>query len=124
MPSCAGALRVNSFANRGGYAGARSHYQAGGSLAFLNVSGAPSQFFAMFGGAQLLNGVPSPFGILNLDLGQPIAPLLNGLLDAFGEALIPLAVPIGLPPDLTLTLQCAVSTATSGVITNPEQLVF
>ena len=123
-PSCDAALRVNSFANRGGYAGAPSHYLPGGALAFLTVSGGPNQFVGLFGGAPLQNGAPSPFGLLNLDLGQPLSPLLNALLDTFGETIIPIQVPTGLPLGLTLTLQCIVTTPTNLVVTNPEQMVF
>jgi hypothetical protein len=123
-PSCSAALRVNSFANRGGYAGAPAHYQPGGSLAFLDVSGAPVQIFGMFAGAPLQSGVPSPFGLLNLDLGQPLASVLSGLLDPFGEARIAVVVPTGLPPGATLTLQCIVTTPVGLVVTNPEQLAF
>lgn len=123
-PSCDAALRLNSFANRGGYAATPAPVQPGGSTAFLNISGAPSQFFGLFTGVPLQTGLPSPFGLVNLDLGQPVVPLVSGFLDTFGETLIPVAVPFGLPPGSALALQAVVSAAGNLVVTNPEQLGF
>ena len=123
-PSCDAALRVDSFANRGGFAGAPAHAAPAGGQVFLGVSGGASQFYALFVGVPLANGVPSPFGLLNLDPGQPFASVLGGLLDGFGETLVPVAVPLGLPPGGTLTMQCLVTAPAGLVTTNPEQLVF
>lgn len=123
-PSCDAALRVDNFANRGGYGTAPAHFLAGGSTAFLGISGGPLQFYGLFSGSPQTFGLPSPFGLVNLDLGQPLVSLVSGFCDGFGEAQIPLPVPFGLPTGSTLTLQCIMSAPAGLVLTNPEQLVF
>ncbi len=123
-PTCDAAFRINSFANRGGYGGAAAHFLPGGAPAFFDVSGGSLQIFALFGGIQLQPGAPTPFGIVNLDLGLPFASFASGLLNAAGEASIVVPVPAGLPPGSTLTMQCVVTTPVTLVVTNPEQAIF
>lgn len=123
-PTCDAAFRINSFANRGGYGGAAAHFLPGGARAFFDVSGGPSQFFVLFGGAPLQPGVPSPFGIVNLDPGLPLSSFVGGLLNTAGEASIVVPVPVGLPPGSALTMQCILTTPTALIVSNPEQAVF
>ncbi|MBL9077870.1 MAG: VCBS repeat-containing protein [Planctomycetes bacterium] len=128
-PTCDAALRINSFANRGGFAGALPHHLPGDRFAFVNVSGQPGQLVATFFGVPLPAGAPTPWGLLNLAapldlffsgfLGDPL-----GALDANGETMIPVPIPPGLPTGLTLTLQSIVSTPTNLALGNPEQIVF
>lgn len=128
-PTCDAALRVNGFANRGGYGGAAAHLLPGGRFAFIGVSGSPGQLVAVFFGVLLPVGVPTPIGIVNIDapldlffsgfLGDPF-----GVLDAHGETKIPVPVPPGLPTGLTLTLQGVLSTSVGLALSNPEQVVF
>ena len=123
-PSCAGAFRINSFANRGGYGTAVAQHLPGGAPAFFDVSGAPLQFFGLFVGVPLQPGAGTPFGLVNLDLAQPFGSLVSGLLNAAGEASIFVPVPPGLPPGSTLTMQCVLTTATGLATSNPEQVRF
>jgi len=123
-PSCGGAFRINSFANRGGYGGAPARFLPGGAPAFFDVSGQPAQLFALYVGVRLQPGAASPFGIVNLDLAQGFGSPVIGLLNAAGEASIAVVVPPGLPPGSTLTMQCVVTTATGLITTNPEQAIF
>ncbi len=123
-PSCAAALRVNSFATRAGYGGGPPHTLPGGRLAFFGVSGGPLELVALFGGARLDPGAPSPFGIVGLDLGMPVDVLWNTLTDARGEAMVPVAVPLGLPAGATLAMQCVLSAQGALVLSNPERVAF
>jgi hypothetical protein len=123
-PSCAAALRVNSFANRGGFAGAPAHPVPGDRLAFFGVSGAGGQFFWLCSGTQAPTGTPTPWGLVNLDLGQPIGVFTSGLLDAFGETTVSVLVPSGFPVGSTMTFQAAVTAPAGLLVSNPEQVVF
>ncbi len=123
-PSCSATLRINNFATRAGYAGAPARLLPGGQLAFFGISGQPVEFFGLFAGSRVDPGVPSPFGLLGLDLGLQVDVLVNGFTDGRGEGMIPVAVPIGLPPGSTLTMQCVLSAVGSLVVSNPEQVVF
>jgi hypothetical protein len=132
VPSCEATLRINSYATRAGYGGSAPRFLPGGQLAFFGISGQPGQVLALFGGTRLDPGAGSPFGLLNLDLGQPLELLLSGfggdpfgVLDGNGERTVPVSVPPGLPPGLTLTMQCLLTTAAGALVTsNPEQVVF
>ena len=131
-PRCEATLRINSFANRAGYGGTAPRFLPGGQAAFFGVSGEPGQLLALFGGARLDPGAGSPFGLLGLDLAQPLELLISGFsgdplgtLDGNGERIVPVAVPVGLPPGSTLTVQCLLTTANGLlVVSNPEQVVF
>jgi hypothetical protein len=123
-PSCGGAFRINSFANRGGYGTAPARFLPGGAPAFFDVSGQPAQLFALYVGVRLQPGAASPFGIVNLDLAQGFGSPVIGLLNAAGEASVVVVVPPGLPPGSTLTMQCVLTTATGLITTNPEQAIF
>jgi hypothetical protein len=126
-PTCEAALRVNSFANRGGYGGAASQLLPGGAPAFFNISGKSFQFAWLVAGTQLQPGVPAPLniaGILNLNMALPMEVLVTTGLDAFGESTTTVAVPNGLPPGSSLTMQCLLTTATGFAVSNPERVVF
>lgn len=123
-PSCAAALRINNFATRSGYGSAPARFLPGGQSAFFGISGGPVEFVALFAGPRLDPGAASPFGLLGLDIAQPITVLLNVLTDAAGEAAIPVSVPVGLPPGSTLTMQCVLSAQGALVLSNPEQVSF
>ncbi|MFY9341467.1 MAG: FG-GAP-like repeat-containing protein [Planctomycetota bacterium] len=125
-PGCTAALRVNNFANRAGYGGAPARVLPGGQLAFFGVSGGPFELVALFAGERLDPGLPSPFGLVGLDLLQPVNVLWNTFTDAKGEAGLAVMVPTGLPPGATLTMQCVLSVSASGVLvlSNPEQVAF
>jgi FG-GAP-like repeat len=131
-PRCEATLRVNSYATRAGYGGTPPRFLPGGQLAFFGISGQPGQVLALFGGTRLDPGAGSPFGLLNLDLAQPLELLLSGfggdpfgVLDGNGERTVPVQVPPGLPPGLTLTMQCLLTTSAGTLVTsNPEQVVF
>ena len=123
-PACDATFRINSFANRGGYGSAAPHFLPGGVPAFFDVSGAPLQAFVLFGGMPFQPGVPTPFGLVNLDLGLPFGSLVTGLLSSAGEASIVVPVPPGMSPGSTLTMQCLLTTPTALVLSNPEQAVF
>lgn len=128
-PTCDAALRINSYANRGGYAGAPAHLLPGGQVLFLGLSGQPGQLGGVFFGVPLPVGVPSGLGIVNIT-----APLdlffsgfggdAAGIFDAFGEVTTAIPIPFGFPAGFTITMQGVVSTPTSLVVTNPEQIVF
>lgn len=125
-PGCTAALRIDNFANRAGYGGQPAHPLPGGRLAFFGISGGAFEIAAVFSGARLDPGAPSPFGIVGLDPGQPLFLLANALTDGAGEALIPVMVPPGLPVGATLTMQAVVTVSVTGalVASNPEQVVF
>ncbi|HEX5054451.1 MAG TPA: FG-GAP-like repeat-containing protein [Planctomycetota bacterium] len=130
-PGCDAALRVNGFAHRAGFGGTPPQFLAGGSLAFFEVSGGPGQLAALFAGTPYQAGFASPFGLLNLDLAQPLDLLVSGfsgdplgVLNGFGETRLPVLVPNTLPPGTTFTVQCLVSTPAGLVVSNPQQVVF
>lgn len=130
-PTCDAALRINSFANRGGYAGAPAHLLPGGRLAFFGISGGTNQVLALYLGAKFEPGLLSPFGTIGLDLNQSTEVWFSGfggdpsgVLDGSGERTLPIAVPFGLPPGTTLALQCLLSTPTGLAVSNPEELTF
>lgn len=122
--SCAAAFRIDSFATRAGYGGTPARLLPGGQTTFFGVSGGPLEFVALFAGGRLDPGAASPFGLVGLDPGQPLGVLWNTFTDTFGEAMVPVAVPLGLPPGATLTMQCLLSSQGALVLTNPEQVVF
>lgn len=123
-PSCASALRVNNFANRAGYGGQPARALPGGQLAFFGTSGGPLELVGLFAGSQLDPGATSPFGLVGLD---PVAPLVvfpAAISNAFGETMLPVLVPSGLPPGTTLTFQCVTTAQGNLVLSNPEQVAF
>lgn len=126
-PSCGAALRINSLAGRAGFGGAPPRLLPGGATAFVNVSGAGGALWALFAGAPLQPGQPSPYGLVNLDLALPFFPIVNGfagdpagVLDVHGESFLSFPIPVGLPGGVPLTLQGL----TAAAATNPEQIVF
>ncbi|HEX5053426.1 MAG TPA: FG-GAP-like repeat-containing protein [Planctomycetota bacterium] len=130
-PRCDATLRVNGFAHRAGFGGVPPQLLPGGSIAFFGVTGGPGQLLVLCAGTPYPVGFPSPFGLINLDLSQPLDILVSaafgnplGVLDPFGETTVPAPVPQNLPPGSTLTLQCIVSTPTAAVVSNPQQVVF
>lgn len=129
-PTCGAALRINSMADRAGYGGRPAHALPVGVPAFIDVSGTPNEFAALFIGTPMRTGQPSPFGLLNLDLQTPLFALFDGylgqplgMLDRFGETRLAILVSPTLPPGLRLTMQGVVSSATGFTLTNPEEVV-
>jgi len=131
-PSCGAALRINSFAGRGGFGGVPPTLLPAGRLAFFNVSGGAGQPYAIVLGTQLSPGLPLfNWGIANINLALPFDIPINGFfgsplgtLDGFGEQTLATVVPAGLSPGSTLTLQCAVYTAAGILLSNAETVVF
>jgi len=127
-PTCDGALRINSFANRGGFAGNAAHFLPGNQTLFLNLSGFPNQLGGIFFGVPAPVGVPIGIGLLNLaslDLFfSGFAGDAAGIFDATGEVTTAIPIPVGFPPGLTITMQGVTSTPTGFALTNPEQIVF
>jgi hypothetical protein len=121
-PSCAAALRVNSWGSRAGFAGPAQGVTPGGT-AFFGTSGPAGAVWGIFLGAPLVNGIAfPPFGVFNLDPTLPVLTVAAGLTDAFGEALLPVSIPGSLPPGQTFALQGVVG-ITSLTLTNPEAVV-
>ena len=130
-PTCGAALRINSMADRSGFGGRPAQAIPIGVPTFIDISGAPNQFAGLFAGTALQVGQPSPFGLVNLDIGQPLLTLVDGFsgnplgaLDAFGETRIAFTVPAAFPPGLMLTMQCVVSSASGLRASNPQRIVL
>lgn len=128
-PTCDAALRINNFANRGGFAGNAAHLLPGGQTLFLGLSGQPNQLAGVFFGVPSPIGAPIGIGLLNL--AAPIDLFFSGfsgnasgIFDAAGEVTTAIPIPIGFPPGLTITMQGVASTPTTLALTNPEQIVF
>ncbi len=128
-PTCDAALRINNFANRGGFAGNAAHFLPGGQTLFLNLGGFPNQLGGVFFGAPAPLGVPIGIGLVNL--AAPIDLFFSGfngdaagVLDAAGEVTTAIPIPFGFPSGFAITMQGVVSTPTGIALTNPEQIVF
>jgi hypothetical protein len=122
--SCAAALRVANLGHRAGYGGRAAHSVASGGRLLLGVSGAPLSSFALFASpAPLEPGLPTAFGLLNLDLAGLLA-LPPVLMDARGESYPMLHVPV-VSPGTTVALQALVLDLNppAVVLTNPERIV-
>lgn len=123
-PGCAAALRVNNFASRAGYGGRPARLLPTGQPMFLGTSSGPFELVGLFAGDKLDPGALSPFGLVGLDLAAPLVVFPAAISDAFGETMLPVLVPLGLPPGTTLTLQCIATAAGNLVLSNPEQVAF
>ncbi len=120
--SCVAALRVNNFGARGGFAVPATGI-ASGATVFFGVSGGTNAVCALFLGLPLPGGlVLPPFGTFNLDLGQPIVVVVTLAMNAAGEALVPVAVPV-LGLGATFGVQALVAGGVGFVLSNPESVV-
>lgn len=130
-PSCAAALRVDQRGDRAGQGTRPAAPLAGGRTTALNVSGPAGQPVVLVYGLQAATAVPLfTWGLLHLDLGQPLGVVANGLipgtadLDAKGELTTLLPVPVGLG-GLPLTFQAAVGAGPGVfVLTNAQGTVL
>ncbi len=79
---------------------------------------------AVYFSSRVEPGVTFPFGLLNLDTTALSGPVvLQG--DGFGEATVPVLIPLGVPMRATLALQAIVANPTQPlgfVLSNPEQI--
>ena len=131
-PSCAARMLVNSHAGRSGFGTFAPEPLAVGRTAFLRLSGAPAQPFAVALGVAIAPGTSTPFGLVNLDLA--LAPLVfidgyaNALAtNAFGEIEFAFPIDPSTPTGGVATLQAIVNDPASGAgskLTNPEKLVI
>lgn len=133
-PTCEAALRVNSYAMRAGFGGRAAHQIAGGSTAFVNVSGGASVPFILAAGVPVEPGSALPGGVLNLLLSPVPVILIDGFsgdplgfTDATGEAQLAFPIPVGAFTGISLTLQPVVvaPSAPAGIaIGNAETAFF
>jgi len=130
-PSCAATLRIDNLANRAGYAGAPPHEAPIGGVFFCGVTGAPSVPYALAAGVPLEPGLPTLFGLANLDfwflLFNGFATGAPAVTDGFGESRIALLVPPSFPPGFSVAFQALLpdpSSPAGGFLTNPERIVL
>jgi hypothetical protein len=125
-PACASALRVDNFADRGGFGTAAPHTGPIGGRFFVGVTAPPGQSYALAVGVPVEPGVPMFLGTLNLALA-PIVFLPARTANAHGEDTQELPVPGSIAPGVALTFQAVVldpSLPALAVLTNPEHVVL
>lgn len=120
--SCDATLRIDEHAGSAGYAGSLARAVDAGRTMFLGVTGGATQPFGLLAGLGAEPGFPTVFGLFNL-AGTPLIALPGGVLNAFGEAMVSLPLPAGLPSGARLAVQGATVNPAlpAGVgLTNPE----
>jgi hypothetical protein len=125
-------LHVNSSALRAGFGTLPAQGLKVGSTAFIGLAGAAAQPYILFLGVGAAPGVTSGAGLWNLSAGGPLIVVVSGFgggvtTNAFGEALLPAAIPAGSPTGVPISLQGAVGapgTPLGAILTNPETVVL
>lgn len=120
--SCGATLRIDEHAGSAGYGGSLARAVGAGRTMFLGVTGGATQPFGVLAGVAAEPGFPTAFGLFNL-AGAPLLALPGGVLNAFGEAMVSLPLPAGLPSGARLAIQGATVNPAlpAGVgLTNPE----
>jgi hypothetical protein len=116
--SCDATLRLDNLAPSAGYGGLPPHEVAAGDYLFLGVSAQPGASWWLAGGTALEPGLNSAFGIYNL--GEPPLVLLSGSVDAKGEALLNVDIPVDSPTGLDVALQVFTNAGGGFTLSNPE----
>ena len=125
IPACGATLRVDEFARGAGYGTTASHPTLAGRTLFIGLTGNAGQAFGVFGGIAQSPGLPLVFGIFNLD-PSVIVVLPGGVTNSFGEAMVSLPIPLGIPVDAAIALQAAVGDPSHSAglrLSNPEVAV-
>lgn len=120
--SCDATLRIDEHAGSAGYGASQPRFVLAGRTFFLGVSGRATQPFGLLAGVGAEPGFPTVFGLFNL-AGAPLIALPGGVLNAFGEAMVAIPLPAGLPSGARLAIQGATVNPSlpAGVgLTNPE----
>ncbi len=120
--SCAATLRIDEHAGSAGFGQNPARGVDAGRPFFLGVTGGAAMPFGLLAGLASEPGLPTVFGLFNL-AATPLVALPGGLLDGFGEAIVAIPVPAGVPSGARLAIQGATANPAlpAGVgLTNPE----
>ncbi len=121
-PNCDATLRVDSFANRGGFGLAPPHPAPRGHSLHLGVTGSPSATYVTLFGSRVEPGIFTPFGFVNVNVATSLPP---GTLNAHGEDLITLGLPGTLGIGQRFSFQSVVLTSATPLtllLSNPEEI--
>jgi hypothetical protein len=131
-PDCNATLRVNGFADRGGYGGRAAQQVTAGGTVYFGITGPAFTTWSLALSTRMEPGLSTPIGIFNLTF--PLGFLYDGLggdpravTDGAGEDVEALPLPLAIPPGVRVALQAIVRDTGAPLgyrLTNPEEVVF